>query len=190
MVNNPFLRYVLSPLLVLLSLVGIEFASRHEWFTVTLALPVGVMALCLFWSGLRANLVSATFVTAYALYSSHFDPSRTIQLMLTVWPVAVFGGLMRKLLIESATEAEHYRLKAIDTLNGNRKKMEEALEALDLALASNDMVEIKKQVQIARIKQADTLTLVSSWHEIAQEQQAGIEKLERAKRDKEENDEA
>lgn len=130
--NSPFSRYILSPLLVSLFLFWVDFAS--QWFTITLALPVGVLALCLFWSGLWANIISAALITAYALYDSSFDPSRTLQLIFTVWPVAILGGIMRRWLIESVAESERQRLRAaenqskadfVDNLNGNIQTIRE-----------------------------------------------------------------
>lgn len=179
MVNSPFGRYVLSPLLVLLSLAGIEFVSRHEWFTVTLALPVGVLALCLFWSGLWANILSAALITAYALYSSELDPSRTLQLVFTVWPVAILGGIMRRWLIESVRETERQRLRAaenqskadfVDNLNGNIETVREInKELIELAnampvLARPVILEIVNRIQN---KAANLAQRTVGWSQLA-----------------------
>jgi hypothetical protein len=180
MVNKPFFRYALSPLLVALFLVGIEFASRYEWLTVSLALPVGVLSLCLFWSGLRANILSAILVTAYALYSSSLDPTRTIQLVFTVWPVAIFGGIMRKWLIESVAEAERQRLRAaenqskadfVDNLNGNIETIKEInRELIELA---NAIPALEKNGILSRLnrtqnKAANLAQRTVGWRELAQ----------------------
>jgi hypothetical protein len=176
MVNKPFFR---SPLLVLLSLIGIDLASRHEWFTVSLALPVGVLSLCLFWSGLRANILSAAFITAYALYSSSFDPSRTIQLIFTVWPVAILGGIMRKWLIESIEEAERQRLRAaenqakadlVDGLNGNIEIVKEInTELIDLTNALNVLskAQIRDELNQIQGKAANLAQRVVGWSQLA-----------------------
>jgi len=179
MVNSPFGRYALSPLLVILSLVVIEFASRYEWFTVSLALPVGVLSLCLFWSGLRANILSATLITVYVLYETSLDPSRTIQLLFTVWPVAIFGGTMRKWLIESVTETERQRLRAeenqakanaFDTLNGNIETIKEInTELIDLTNALNVLSKAQILEIVNRIqgKAANLAQRVVGWSQLA-----------------------
>ena len=179
MTHSPFLRYVLSPLVTLITILAVEFTSSIYGFTATAALPVTALALCLFWSGLKANVVSAVFITIYAFHLFyHDDPARFIQLMLTAWPIAIGGGLLKRWLIESVLEAEYYRQKAIDNFNGNRAKMVEALDNLDKALEAKEVVDIKKYVQIARLKQADTLTLTSSWHEMAKDKRLAIEAIE------------
>lgn len=180
MVNSPFGRYVLSPLLVLLSLAGIEFASRHEWFTVTLALPVVVLALCSFWSGLWANILSAIFITAYGLYSSSFDPSQTIQLAFTVGSVAIGGGVMRRWLIESVRETERQRLRAaenqskadfVDNLNGNIRTITEINQAL-IELA-NAMPVLSRPIILEHLnriqnKAANLAQRTIGWSQLAQ----------------------
>lgn len=178
--NSPFSRYILGPLTTLLVLVVVHLTSQAGWFTLSLALPVGAMALCLFWSGLRANILSAILITAYALYSSRFDPSRTIQLMLTVWPVAIFGGIMRKWLIESVAETERQRLRAaenqskadfVDNLNGNIQTIREINQALiELAngmpvLSRPSILEIINRVQD---KAANLAQRTIGWSQLAQ----------------------
>lgn len=179
--NKPFFRYALSPLLVSIFLIIIEFFSRYEWFTVTLALPVGVLALCLFWSGLRANILSATLITAYALYSSDFNPSRTIQLMLTVWPVAILGGIMRRWLVESVKETERQRLRAaenqskadfVDNLNGNIETIKEInreLIELTNGMPVLERHQIRQKLELIQGKAANLAQRVVGWHQLAQE---------------------
>jgi hypothetical protein len=179
MVNSPFSRYVLSPLLVALFLVGIELASRHGWFTASLALPVGVLALCLFWSGLKANILSAIFITVHALYTSSFEPSRTLQLVFTVWPVAILGGILRRWLIESVRETERQRLRAaenqskadfVDNLNGNIETIKEINRGLiELAnampvLSRPAILEILNRIQN---KAANLAQRTVGWHQLA-----------------------
>lgn len=178
--NKPFFRYALSPLLVSLFLIVIEFFSRYEWFTVTLALPVGILSLCLFWSGLRANILSATLITAYALYAGELDPSRTLQLIFTVWPVAILGGIMRRWLIESVAETERQRLRAaenqskadfVDNLNGNIETIREInRELIELAngmpvLSRPAILEIINRVQD---KAANLAQRTIGWSQLAQ----------------------
>lgn len=179
--NKPFLRYALSPLATLFALILIDQAARRELLTVSLAFPVGIMALCLFWSGLRANILSAILITAYALYSSHFDLSRAGQIAFTVWPVAIFGGVMRRWLIESVAEAERQRLRAAenqekadryDILNGNIERLKRSTERLyDLVQAwrlldDNKRLEVIKEV---RNDLANLATVVDGWRLLAQE---------------------
>lgn len=177
MVNKPVLRYVLSPLLVLLFLIGVDFASRYEWFTVSLALPIGVLSLCLFWSGLRANILSAVFITAYALYNSSFDPSRTIQLVFAVWPVAVTGGLLKRWLIESVIEAERNRhaAEAMSAVNGNLGKLKEihldSVKLVDAWKSLNDTAKFEV-VNNIRGNLAHVLNIWEGWHALFQEREA------------------
>ena len=179
MSRNPFLRYALSPLLTLITILAVEWTSNIYGFTATTALPITVLTLCIFWSGLKANILSAAFITLFAIHLFYLgDLARFIQIMLTVWPIAIFGGLLKRWLIESVLEAEYYRQKAIDNFNGNRAKMVEALDNLDKALEAKEVVDIKKYVQVARLKQADTLTLTSSWHEMAKDKRLAIEAIE------------
>lgn len=177
--NKPFLRYALSPLLVLLSLVAIEFVSRYHWFTVTLALPVVVLALCSFWSGLWANILSAVFITAYGLYSSSFDPSQTIQLAFTVGSVAIGGGVMRRWLIKSVAETERQRLRAaenqskadfVDNLNGNIETIKEINRELIELINGMPVLErhqIRQKLELIQDKAANLAQRTVGWSQLA-----------------------
>lgn len=179
--NSPFSRYILSPLLVSLFLIVVEFFSRYEWFTVTLALPVVVLVLCSFWSGLWANILSAIFITAYGLYSSSSDPSQTIQLAFTVGSVAIGGGIMRRWLIESVAETERQRLRAaenqskadfVDNLNGNIETIKEInreLIELTNGMPVLERHQIRLKLEGIQRKAANLAQRVVGWHQLAQE---------------------
>lgn len=138
MPHNLFLRYTLSPLVTLVLLIGLEYGARRHGLTVSMALPVGALALCLFWSGFRANIMSAIFITAYAFYNFNNDLSRFAQLVLTVWPVAVGGGLLKRWLVQAVAEVERYRVEAeLATADAERNREKaEMLDALNGNIAN------------------------------------------------------
>jgi hypothetical protein len=186
MTSNVFPRYILSPLVTLALITAIEYGARSHNLTVSLALPVGALALCLFWSGLKANILSAVFITAYAFDSSNYDTGRFIQIALTAWPVAIGGGLLKRWLIETAqkagryqAEAEYQRLRAeenqakadfVDNLNGNieiaREINRELIELSNAipALSKNDTLGIVNRIQG---KAANLAQRVIGWHQLA-----------------------
>lgn len=179
--NNSTLRYTLSPVCTILALALIHLASRYDWFTVSLAFPIGVMALCLFWSGLRANILSAILVTAYAMTSPYFDLSRSIQIIfLAAWPIALIGGFLRRWLVESVIEGERQRLRAnenqskadfVDTLNGNIETIKEVnRELIDLTNALNVLSKSQVRDELNRIqgKAANLAQRVVGWSQLAQ----------------------
>jgi hypothetical protein len=182
MMTNPFLRYALSPLSVLLFIILTEVLYRYG-YNVSLGLPLMALSLCLFWSGLKANIVSAILITAYGLSNPIWDTSRLIILILTVWPVAIGGGLMKIRLIETVQEEEYQRLRAednqdkadaYDTLNGNIQTLRKLARRLtDLCNAWN-VLNDKAKLDIVEEAQGTIVNLaqkVVGWHEIAKEKQ-------------------
>jgi hypothetical protein len=180
--TNPFLRYALSPLSVLLFIILTEVLYRYG-YNVSLGLPLMALSLCLFWSGLKANIVSAILITAYGLSNPIWDTSRLIILILTVWPVAIGGGLMKIRLIETVQEEEYQRLRAednqdkadaYDTLNGNIQTLRKLARRLtDLCNAWN-VLNDKAKLDIVEEAQGTIVNLaqkVVGWHEIAKEKQ-------------------
>ncbi len=183
--NNTFERHFLGSLFVIASLLIVELLVQSGWY-LSLALPAAVLCYTVYrFSGLRGSLLSALIVSLYPFY--HFDWfgwSGIIQVAGGAFLIAAPSGMLKRALREQVLEAEYLRQKAIDTYNGNRSKAVEALDSLDQALKADELVDIKKYVQVARIKLADTLTLIGSWYEIAKNQEVAIEKLEQAKKGK------
>lgn len=195
MTSNPFLRYLLSPLVVLASIGTVDLLShKYEWLTLSLALPVGLMALCLFWAGLRANVASALILSTYAiyngLYSPEYDLSRAVQVVAVAWPVAVVGGLLKRWLIDAARETERQRLRAaenqskadfVDTLNGNIQTIKEVnSELIELSnavpvLSKSDILTIINRIQG---KAANLAQRVVGWHQLAQEKKSYLAEKE------------
>lgn len=175
-----FERYLVGPLSTLAFIALVQLATHFEWYTASLAFPFIGLAIGAFYGGLRSNLVSALFITLYTVIASDYNIARSIQIILAALTIAVISGALKQSLRRSILEAEYYRQKAIDTYNGNRSKMVEALDNLDRALRTDDIVDVKKFVQIARIKQADTLTLTGSWHEMAKDKRIAVEEIEKA----------
>lgn len=177
--NKPILRYILSPVLTLLTLILIDQAIRWNLLAVSLAFPVGVMALCLFWSGLRANVLSAIFISAYAFYSSDFDPSRAGQIAFMALAVAIGGGVMRRWLIESVRETERQRLRAnenqekadfVDNLNGNIETIKEInreLIELSNALGVLSKPQIRDELNRIQNKAANLAQRTVGWSQLA-----------------------
>lgn len=184
MSDDTFRRHLAALVAVGISLGIVEGLVYYQDWLLTLMIPMGVLSFAVYkWSGLRGAILAGLAIILYAVYHRDwYGLDGIIQVMIGVALIALPSGILKRAIREIAIQAEHYRLRAIDTFNGNRRKMEQALEALDLALKSEDLIEIKKYTQIGRIKVADTLTLVDSWHEIAHNQQVGIEKLEQVKR--------
>lgn len=186
LMNSDFKRHYLGPVTVFLLLFFGEIGVRRFGFPISVAIPYAVMVLfILSWSGLRASLAMALLVGLYPFLFHYEDYGfeRAFLLALSAFLIAAPSGVLKRALREEAIRTEYYRLKAIDNINGNRARMMEAMAALDKAMEADDMIDVKKYVQIARIKQADTITLVDSWREIARNQEIGIEKLEQAKKD-------
>jgi hypothetical protein len=183
--ENKFQRYLLAPLAVLCLVGAVDLIRLFEWYSVSLALPFAGLAIGIWYGGLRANLAAAAILSTYAFMT--YDPLRFIQVAAAAFLIAAPSGLLKRSLRAATLEAEYYRLKAIDSYNGNRAKMVEALDSLDGALEilrklqGNSVIKpVFELVQAARIKQADTLTLTSSWHEMAQDRRIVIEEMEKA----------
>ncbi len=185
--TNNFERHYLGPLIVLLFLLAGEIGVRYFDFPVLLAIPYAVLSLTAYrWSGLRSALFSAFLISLYPL--SHLELYGSFGAAvaaIAAFLIAAPSGILKRALREEILETEYYRQKEIDTYNGNRAKAVEALDNLDKALKADEEVDIKKYVQIARIKLADTLTLINSWREMAKDKEEAISKLEQAKRDHE-----
>lgn len=183
---------------------GLTMKTKHSWFIVPLAVPIfttihylvaiffpwvsaslvgpflGFILISIVFGGWGSSLVGSGILSAYVLIETDYDPWRTGQLIFFSVVGAVMSVTVKQLLIRWHSEAEYYRQKALDTFNGNRARMVEALDNLDKALAAVDIIDVKKFAQIARIKQADTLTLVDSWHEMAKDKRVAIEEIKKA----------
>jgi hypothetical protein len=178
LIKNKLLPHLVGPAVTFALTILVEYLSRFEWYTpipVILFIGLGVSAI---WGGLRSSLLSASIITGYVFVELDSDPGQIIQVALTAYSIATVNGLGRRLLRHWILEAEYYRQKSIDNYNGNRAKMVEALDSLDKALQADDITKVRKLVETARIKQADTLTLMSSWHEMAKDKRLAIEALE------------
>lgn len=175
MTRNPFLRYIISPLLTLI-LIGVTQFLHLQGYNISLGLPLMALSLCLFWSGLKANILSAVFITAYGLDNPIYDTSRLIILLFTVWPIAVGGGLMKRWLIESTREAERNRHAAnlIDAANGNLGKLKEIhLDSIKLVDAWKSLSDAAKfeVVNSIRGNLGHVLTIWEGWHALFQERE-------------------
>jgi hypothetical protein len=176
-----FLPHSIGPLYTLMIVGLLELLNRtYPWYSPSLALCFIGLAIGAVFAGLRSSLVSATIILIYGTTEFEVNPVRALQAVIAAYGCAIVYGYGRRLLIKWYQEAEYFRQKAVDNYNGNRAKMIEALDNMDTALNAVDMVDVKKFAQIARIKLADTLTLTSSWHEMARDKRLAIETLEQS----------
>lgn len=178
---NWFLRYVLSPLATLILIAFTEYLYRRG-YNISLGLPLAAMSLCLFWSGLKGNIISALFITAYGLDNPIWDTPRLIILILTVWPIAIGGGLLKRWLIESVKETERQRLRAeenqlkadfVDSLNGNilfLREINSDLIRLSLAISADALSKEDTEERVRNIqdKTADLAQRAIGWQQLAE----------------------
>lgn len=181
MLNKPFFRYVLSPLATALGLALIHLAPSYDLATPSLFLPVGVLAICMFWSGLWANVLGAIFISAYAFWRSDYDLSLTLQVMFVAGAVAIGDGILRRWLIKSIRGEEWQRLRAaenqskadfVDSLNGNIqtiKEINQELIELTNGMPVLERHQIRQKLEITQLKAANLAQRVIGWHQLAQE---------------------
>jgi hypothetical protein len=166
--DRPFIRYALSPLLTLLSLVLVHFLTRYEFYTASAALPFGVMTLMLFFSNIRANLISALLISFYSFYGLEYDLWRFSQVMVSLWPVAIIGGLLRHWLIQSARELERQRYlaeehRAIAEVHEQYAKKQE--KRADINQAAADFVEgLDSNIILLRQLNDEAVELISNFN--------------------------
>lgn len=188
--HNPFLRFFLSPLVTIL-LIGATEYLRQEDYNISLGLPLMGFTLCLFWSGVRANIISAMFITAYALgHSAIWDTSRFAILLGTVWPVAIIGGLLKYWLIKAVQESERHRLWAeenqvkadfVDSLNGNiisTRNINNKLISMINQLPHLTKDEISVGLQMIQDEAADLAQRTVGWHQLYLEKKEIVERGE------------
>jgi hypothetical protein len=175
--ENKFHRYFLAPLLVLFLVGVVDLANLLEWYTLTLAFPLAGLAIGIWYGGLRANLASALIISVYAFMT--YDLARFAQVAIAAFLIAGSSGILKRSLRANVLEGEYYRQKAMDSVNGNRAKMVEALDQIDRALAYIGTGKLDDplfiSVMAARKRLADTLTLTDSWREMAQSKQVAIQ---------------
>lgn len=170
-------RYLVGPLSTLFLIALVAIASHFEWYTTSLAFPFIGLAIGAFYGGLRSNLVSAALITTYTIVASDYNVARSIQIITSAVTIATVSGILKRQLRERIIEAEHYRLRLLDTFNGNKARLKSAIDELD-TLRDEMYGEAKKndiwrarlnKVEAARGKLADLVLLVDSYHEMARD---------------------
>lgn len=169
-----FRRFLLAPLTTVL-LILFAYISGRFGYSTTLALPFAALSLGAWYGGLRANLASAFIISLYAFF--FYDPFRFASVAVSSFAIAGASGMLKRSLRETIIEAEHYRLRLLDTFNGNKAKLKAALDELD-TLRDEMYGEAKKnniwkarltKIETVRGKLADLVLLVDSYHQMAED---------------------
>jgi hypothetical protein len=172
-----FNRFFLSPLVTVILLLLVEYARRFDWYTPSTAIPLAGMLTCVFWSGLRANAISALFITAYTLTIFPDDPARSSQVIIFAWFVAIPCGLLKQQQIRDAVEAERNRHAAalVDAANGNLGTLKE-IHTDTVSLVQGWQIlspEIRfRRVDEIRGRLANVLHIWEGWHILYKEREA------------------
>lgn len=112
---NRFTRYFLSPILSVVAVGIIDALSRFGWYTPSLVLAFFAFVIGSYWSGIRANLVAALIISAYAFISPGFAFDRAVSVSVTIISLAIYLRAERRRLIASVERemALRYEAKAV-----------------------------------------------------------------------------
>ena len=158
-----FRHYFFSPLLTLLFLIVIEYAERFDWFTPTLALPFFALAIgTLYGSRIGANLAAASLIVGYSWL--HFDQSRTLQLALSAYGVALVSGWR--------TYQLHQYQQLSVAINGNYRRLVLALDTTSLLIT--DWHNLPDPDRLTRVREIQSIlgnlaALILGWLSIGKE---------------------
>jgi hypothetical protein len=173
--TTTFKRFLAGPLLTLAALLCAYFIWP-DWNTLTLAPLFPLLAFSGFVSGLRANLVSAIFVSVYAYQSVNYSPERVIAVTLSVFGTVLIVGILHRQRRDAAVEAERNRhaLELINAANGNLGRLREIhLDAANLIQSWKSLGEPGRFQVVDKIRGdlANVLLVWEGWHQLFKERE-------------------
>jgi hypothetical protein len=168
-----FNRYLTGPILCAAGVLLLLFLWPNA---TTLAPLFPLLAASGFISGLRANMVSALFISI-AIHQSSPDPSRTVVAILSAFGLAFVVGVMHRQRRDAAVEAERNRhaMTLVDAANGNLDALAEIHQDSQNLVSGWRALDDAARLRLAdkiRGGLADVLLIFGGWHQLFKEKEA------------------